>query len=172
MDQSINPEASTAKGTDSGSPASLLSTGQGRLTCLVAACVLEGHAEAMSMPFEWLREDPRRCCRTPKAFQEMRLRDTVRRGAEPGRGELSCRRRKQILPSAVSSCACSRKSCRRQELKYSRRQNGRRNKDLRRTRLWNCECRSPTTETVSSHAVALNESAASKGDLSSDQPRS
>ena len=43
-----DPEASTSKDTDSGSPASLLVDSQGRLACLVAVCVLQEHAEATS----------------------------------------------------------------------------------------------------------------------------
>lgn len=82
----------------------------------------------------------------------MRLRDTIRRGAEPGRGELPCRRRKRILSSAVTICACSKKSYRRQELEWLRKESGRRTKDPCRTCLCDHQCRDLTTGTVTSHA--------------------
>jgi len=54
-----------------------------------------------------LRADPRRYCTTPKAFYEMGLRDTIRRTAEPGIGDLACGRRQQILSSAASAAGLS-----------------------------------------------------------------
>ena len=86
VESGYDPKASTTKDSDSGSPASLLVDSQGRLANSAAVCVSQEHAEATSRLTEWLRADPRRYYKTPKAFHEMRLRDTIRRRAEPGRG--------------------------------------------------------------------------------------
>lgn len=58
----------------------------------------------------------------------------------------------RILSFAVTSCASSGNSYRRQELRCLRRESGRRNRDQCRTRVCDHECRNLTTGTVKSHA--------------------
>jgi hypothetical protein len=91
----------TAKRTGSGSPASLLSGGSGRLTRLVAGCVLLEHAEDTSRIARSAQGRSSALLHNAKGVFEMRLRDTIRRAAEPGIGDLACRRPQRILSSAA-----------------------------------------------------------------------
>jgi hypothetical protein len=90
-----------AKRTGSGSPASLLSGGSGRLACLVAGCVLLEHAEDTSRIARSAQGRSSALLHNAKGVFEMRLRDTIRRAAEPGIGDLACGWRQQILSSAA-----------------------------------------------------------------------
>lgn len=118
-----------AKEKDSGSPASLPSDGQGMLAFLVAVCVLPEHAEdtGRSARSAWGRSSA--LLQDAKGVSWKWLRDTNRRRAEPGRGDLACRRRQRMLSDAATRCKSSGKSHRRQELEYLESENGRRSRD-------------------------------------------